>query len=126
MEQETPELADKLEQYQLKAKDALASAFFNESIIPASAVDKAPDVSPSGLAHLIDTCSKAILNDGGNAHDVRMMARQIFEARINMNRLPCLLCLLLQRLGRRRRREGQGCNQRSDSVKKLLFWGLTF
>ena len=35
MERETPELAERLEQYQLKAKDVLAEAFLSKKPIPA-------------------------------------------------------------------------------------------
>lgn len=70
MEADSPDVADKLEAYQLKAKDVLASAFVSQSI---------PEVTPnimslSGFASTVNTLRRIMRDEGSTAAEIAQMA----------------------------------------------------
>ena len=82
MEQETPDVAAALEVYQLRAKDALAAAFFS---VPGWSAPKKLFRLPEGvtlgsLVNFMRLAERNILDRGGSPEDVRVMIQETCEA----------------------------------------------
>lgn len=77
METETPELADKLEAYQLKAKDALANAFSAQGQIPRVSN---PEVPLGALVRLLEFQERNMKERGYTPYEIASMATGTMNA----------------------------------------------
>lgn len=82
MEKDAPDVADKLEQYQLKAKDVLAKAFSPETITASVATPKLapPSVPLSALVRLMEFQERIMKEKGCTAVEISAMAKATMEA----------------------------------------------